>query len=293
MTHPPRIVRILQQGGTKYFPLSAITYRACSTAAQTSAADDQTLALSDGRLEIQEAKFDISNEDTISLGDLAEAYNVLPEMIRQHLRVNESTIGGPVASEWADAWTHHYNHISTRSDFRTNARVYVLYDKAIRERWFSSSPSFNPSFFQEDIFKALMTQVQNSKIDRMLALQTGRDRGRSPSRNPLPRPPPRDRSPSRLPPIHGKSRPEERPFRAPEPGPRAARCFLCGSWSHIGTQCTETPVFMVKNGKGWSHNGRLFCWIFNLPSGCSKVRCSFTHNCTLCGGSHSAQSCTR
>ncbi|KAJ7739024.1 hypothetical protein DFH07DRAFT_79210 [Mycena maculata] len=60
--------------------------------------------------------------------------------------------------------------------------------------------------------------------------------------------------------------------------------------------CRKKPVYLQKEGKGYSREGRFFCFAFNLPKGCNKGlgadACLFVHRCALCGANHSAQDCT-
>ncbi|KAK7020797.1 hypothetical protein R3P38DRAFT_3197220 [Favolaschia claudopus] len=142
MVFPPRVVRILELGGCKYFPLTACTYRACIAAAQKPGGKEHSFAVSnEGELELRDVEFDSAQETTISPADMHEAYIMLPRMMWRHLRVDESTIGGPLADQWASAWEAHYTAIATRSDFRSNFRAYVNYDIDMRRRFFSPSVS--------------------------------------------------------------------------------------------------------------------------------------------------------
>ncbi|KAK7025634.1 hypothetical protein R3P38DRAFT_3193101 [Favolaschia claudopus] len=142
MVFPPRVVRILELGGCKYFPLTAFTYRACIAAAQKPGGKEHSFAVSnEGELELRDVEFDSAQETTISPADMHEACIMLPRMMRRHLRVDESTIGGPLADQWASAWEAHYTAIATRSDFRSNFRAYVNYDIDMRRRFFSPSVS--------------------------------------------------------------------------------------------------------------------------------------------------------
>lgn len=129
LVYPRVIIKILENGWDKPFPLSSITYCQCGTAVLATPRDDEALRLTaDGLVEIRTAIIDSSRQASISRTDFEEAYSILPEMLRRHLRMGHDVIGGPAASLVGDAFEKHFDSMCKRLDFTSNFKCYVEYD---------------------------------------------------------------------------------------------------------------------------------------------------------------------
>ncbi|KAJ7699260.1 hypothetical protein B0H17DRAFT_1129330 [Mycena rosella] len=319
----PRVpVRILEAGWDRPIPLPAITYRQCIAAAMSTApVNDNALAVVEGVIEVRPIELNLSKQESISPSDFADAYRFFPAMICRHLRGPDGQIGGVYAGEVTDAFAAHYEGMAQRLDFRSNFLCYVLYDIRIRHYFQAARVDniFNPAYFQQRLFDEIVSARNNAIVAWLEANITyppsssyHHERGHSPRCN----------SPSRrshseaLPWRNDSSFRNDNPFRGPSPirgrgvgdesrdndrgregrGPRAPNttcCILCGKTGHHSLGCKHTPLYLSKNTNGlWARNGLLFCFSFNIR-GCNKgAGCVFSHACTLCGKSHSAQSCT-
>lgn len=309
LVYPRTIVKILENGWDKPFPLTSITYRQCGTAALAAPREDEALHLTaDGLVEIRSTTIDSSLQSSISRSDFEEAYAILPGMLRRHLRTGPDVIGGPPAVLIGDAFEAHFDNMRRRLDFSSNFKCYVEYDIRVRQRYQAARPDelFNPAFFQQRIWDDIMATHNYSlaisipeRVRSELAAHARR----------------RSRSPPR------RSESEHRSFRRTSPlrdslsklsgtrflgarGPSfgrvpatrsgaSARCIFCGHTGHRNRDC-PTPLYLTKDKEGnWNRGGLLFCFSFNFILGCSRSpsNCKFSHTCTLCGDGHSAQSC--
>ncbi|KAF8580964.1 hypothetical protein K439DRAFT_1517537, partial [Ramaria rubella] len=189
------------------------------------------------------------------------------------------------------AWSSHFTHICNKDGSSAQWELIVAYDTAIRRC--SCMQGLDPAEFQMVIWNDLEPAYIAKRAQISLMNLLRHDHSYQPSYLPKHKYS-LDRGPHSFKRI------------CPNPGANTNSfqnntcCFVCGDTKHSRKGCSSPTLINGKpahlhrtNRKLLDTRGLTYCFAYNGAKGCpSREPCPLgTHRCTLCGNSHSAQSC--
>lgn len=190
-----------------------------------------------------------------------------------------------IVQYWEQHWAIVYHHEKRDS----NWPAVMLYCMEIRER--SVSSLIQCQKYQKLIFDNIVDRERTRLVDEARQLIRAHQAGPSSSF--------RSYSTSKYPTATPSSTNPTTPSAHPADKP-TSRCFKCGTIGHAIKQCQRSnqyngrPIIVDRASRGWTIDGREFCYKFNSPAGChGGEQCkSPRHLCSLCrSANHGAQAC--
>jgi hypothetical protein len=310
---PLHVVKILNDGWNKPFPLSDLKPENCSVVDRTRAAKDRTrIVFENGQLFSVEPDRNLAADSTMNTTDFITAGRRFAKAALLHYEPKKDA---PTLSEQL---TTHFERIAGRPDFQTNFHRYRQYSEQLFEHWIAV-PEFNIGDWQEELYQRIRDKDRD-RMDTMRGLY-GRDDG--PSR----RQQPRDDYTSGRQSFRDDQANGRHSFREDAPGSRNngqqkprenveqrgqrkdganyGRCIYCGVREvHSSWRCEEKTGRWCVRSPGTNKwrppvADLQVCWNWNSLKGCDNSRCKFVHACTLCGSgaisnaaaAHNAQRC--
>jgi hypothetical protein len=298
---PAHVVKILNDGWNKSFPLSDLKPENCYVVDKARANRERTrIVFDDGQLYTMEPERNMTADNSMNTTDFITAGR---RFAKAALKYYEPKRDAPTLSAQL---TEHFERISTRPDFQQNFHRYRCYSAELFERWIAD-PTWCIGDWQSAIFQQICEDDRDKHIDRGRGAysneggkqsfrddtaggkQTFRDDAASGSRA----------GGQQKPRENGEHRGQKRDSNGKN------RCIYCGAREgHTSWRCTERTGRWCIRSPG-SNKWRppiadlQVCWNWNHTKGCDNAECKFTHACTLCGSgaapntvaAHNAQRC--
>ena len=281
MVIPDAVRPKMLQGWQEHIPLTCLTDVYCMrTASDPKATQDLlTIDATSGSITTTSKALPTDGESRLTYTEWNEAWRCLLRLIEMYI------------PDELMAWTNHYTLIRDAEDCSTNWELWLVYNIEIRRR--SCSEPLDPTVFHLTIWNGLQPaflakQAETKLFDKLRQeLFQNNSQGSTTKRKASPDP-------------HEYTSKRRRDFLSSTSSKN--RCFLCGSVEHRSLDCRHNtlangkPVFLKRYGSEdyRDSQGSRYCFGFNGTKGCSNRDNTCKrglHRCTLCGGSHNAQSC--
>ena len=309
LINPPWIVKIIENDWKEYFSLEGLTNAKCRTSAHHRRAPEKNLVMSkNGTFKLETVLADTSTEHLMDASSWREAINRMCDIVDRHLP-------GRYASDVANRWRHHAEHLQNRSDFKENFHLYLLYDIRLRRAYVHEFKDFLPNQFQWLVWENVKDEQRDKRILAVEATMNTMNTFRQPasvasrphsmapnfyypttnlnqsfrSQSSALTPSQATRANTGHPPTTSRGAPNNSAPSAPR-----GKCYICLSADHTGRACTDTTNgFLTKSadGKWLTPSNQSICFGYNGILGCQKTECPHLHGCSKCGsGQHSVQS---
>lgn len=276
---PHKVKRVLEAGMLEYIPLDLLTDDACRRAAREPPGPESAFVISNGKLRLPNASFDVSKENKLSFDEWVSAGANLVAAMRKHLRAEgDQGAGGPIALEIVDSFEGHFKYLKNLPDAKIQFEVVFDYDRRLRSLFVLDSHTFRMDDFHSHVWQECLNQQHATRVahlDNRLAQME-----------------------SFLPKQKGKDSANSNSFLQQQNSGyihRTTKCIACGASDHKLIACRRDAKFLRKDGRVWkTPAGASVCFGFNSFSSCSRgTSCTHAHVCSLCGSpAHGAQTCS-
>ncbi|KAG6889355.1 hypothetical protein C0992_005583 [Termitomyces sp. T32_za158] len=137
------------EGGCSDISLNLLTDEACHLAAHELPPPKSAFVISNGKLRLLVASFNISKEDKLSFDEWCGASDNLVEAMHKHLWAgDELQSGGHVANVIVDLFAHHFKYLKNMNNMRLLFLVVLHYDRHLRGLFLWKSYAFCMDTFQ-------------------------------------------------------------------------------------------------------------------------------------------------
>lgn len=272
---PHKVKRVLEAGMLEYIPLDLLTDDACRRAAREPPAPESAFVISNGKLRLPNASFNVLKESKLSFDEWVGAGANLVAAMRKHLRAEgDQGVGGPFALEIADSFEGHFKYLKNLPDAKVQFEVVFDYNRRLRSLFVLDSHTFRMDDFHSHVWQECLNQQHAARVAHL-------DTRLAQMESFLPRQKDKDVTSNNSFPGSGSTH-------------RTTKCIACGASDHKLIACRRDATFLRKDGRVWkTPAGASVCFGFNSFASCSRgTACTHVHVCSLCGSSaHGAQAC--
>lgn len=129
---PHKVRRALESGMLEYIPLDLLMDDACRHAAREPPMPESAFVISNGKLRLPNASFDVSKESKLSFDEWVGAGANLVVAMHKHLCADgDRGAGGPIALKIADLFEGHFKYLKNLPDARVQFDIVFDYDRRL------------------------------------------------------------------------------------------------------------------------------------------------------------------